>query len=97
MGRNSDGTVDFNPAFFDRIMKSAEVENLTKKRAEAALAIAQHTAPVDSGEYRDRLKVEQHNSDYRTVFRVVGTDWKTLLIEAKTGNLARAVKAVKGL
>jgi hypothetical protein len=89
--------VDFNSGFFDNIMKSAGVENLVKEKAEAALSIARHTAPVDSGDYKKHLALERYSSKYRFAWRVIGRDWKTLLIEAKTGNLARAIKAVKGL
>ena len=89
--------VDFNSVFFDNIMKSAGVENLVKEKAEAALSITRHTAPVDSGDYKKRLGLERYSSQYRFAWRVVGRDWKTLLIEAKLGILARAIMAVRGL
>lgn len=89
--------VEFNRQFFDSIMKSAGVEGLVEKTARAALSVAKHTAPVDSGDYKERLALERYTSKYRFAWRVVGRDWKTLLIEAKTGNLARAIKAVKDL
>lgn len=97
MPRAGQTEVDFNSAFFDRIMKSAGVEDLTKNTAEAALSIARHTAPVDTGDYKRHLALERYTSQYRFAWRVIGRDPKTLLIEAKTGNLARAIKAVKGL
>ena len=88
-------TVDFNPAFFDQIMKSAGVTRLTKAAAERTAQVAKSTAPVDTGAYRDGIEVERYDSRYRVAFRVVGTDWKTLLVESKLGVLARALKAVK--
>jgi hypothetical protein len=94
MAKNARTTVDFNPKFFDEIMKSAKVEALTTELADEVLAVAKHTAPVDSGDYRAGLHKETRETQYRTVVRVVGDDPKTLLIEAKTGNLARALKAV---
>lgn len=96
MPRAGQTTVEFNGAFFDRIMKSAAVENITKKKADEALAIAQRAAPVDSGDYKRGLAVVRHDSRYRFSWRVIGRDAKTLLVEARTGNLARALKAVKG-
>lgn len=97
MAKQGDTTVEFNGAFFDNIMKSSGISDITKRKADAALSIAKHTAPVDSGDYKDRLAVVRHDSKYRFSWRVIGRDWKTLLVEAKTGNLARALKAVKGL
>lgn len=87
--------VEFNQGYFDDIMRSAGVDALTKQQAEKAASIARSTAPVDTGEYRDRIRVVVRESRYRRVYRVIGTDAKTLLIESKTGNLARALKASK--
>lgn len=88
-------SVTFNTRFFDNIMKSARVTDISMSAAEEALGIAKATAPVDTGSYRDQLHIETRQSRYRTVLRVVGSDPKTMLIEAKTGNLARALKAAK--
>lgn len=88
-------SVEFNDIFFDTILKSARVERLTRSAAERAATIARTTAPVDTGSYRDQIRVLVRESRYRRVYRVVGHDPKTLLIEAKTGNLARALKASK--
>jgi hypothetical protein len=90
-------TVTFDQAYFDRIMKSAGVVALTKKTAEAAAAIARHNAPVATGDYKAGIAVEQRRAAYRAVFRVVGRDRKTLLVESKTGNLARSLQRIKGL
>lgn len=87
--------VYFDNVYFDKIMRSAGIRKLSDDTADRALAIAKATAPVDSGDYRDKLMVEHHDSRYRQTARVVGTDPKTLLVEAKTGNLARALKAAK--
>lgn len=88
-------TVTFNQVYFDAIMRASRVEAMCKGAAEDALAIARSTAPVDTGAYRDELEIEKVPHRYRDTFEVVGHDKKTLLIEAKTGNLARALKAVK--
>lgn len=54
------------------------------------LARAQAGAPVDSGEYRASLRIIQATTD-RAVVRVGSDDDKALVIEARTGNLARSV------
>jgi hypothetical protein len=88
-------TVDFNQTYFDNILRSAGIEALCRSKAEDALAIARSTAPVDTGAYRDGLEIEKVSHRYRDTYEVVGHDKKTLIIESKTGNLARALKAVK--
>lgn len=87
--------VNFNTHYFNNIMKTAGVERVTKAAADRAAAIAKTTAPVDTAAYQQKIGVEARQSRYRRVYRVVGRDPKTLLIEAKTGNLARALKASK--
>jgi len=88
-------SVDFNEEFFSTIMRSAGVGALCRVKTENALAIAQSTAPVDTGAYRDGLAIEKVPHRYRDTYEVVGHDRKTLLVESKTGNLARALKAVR--
>lgn len=88
-------TVDFNDFYFDEILKSANVEKLSKAAAERAATVARTNAPVDTGSYRNQIEVTTRESRFRRVYRVVGRDPKTLLIESKTGNLARALKAAK--
>ena len=88
-------SVEFNNSFFEGILRDARVDTLCRAKAEAALAIARATAPVDTGAYKNGLVVEPSESAHRRSWRVVGHDPKTLLIESKTGNLARALKKVK--
>ena len=87
--------VEFNPAFFDTIMRSAGVQRLTDAAAERVLAAAKASAPVETGDYRDGLHIEHYDAKYRRTTRVVGDDAKTLLVEAKTGNLARAMQKAR--
>ena len=91
----ADVRMDFNPGFFDSILKTPKVEQLTRDAAERALTAAKATAPVVEGDYQGGLQLERVESDYRVTYRVVGRDWKTLLIEARLGILARALKAAK--
>ena len=88
-------SIKFNDAFFDQILNSAGVRALTRGAAEKALGVAKANAPVDTGAYRDGLQVEAVQRAHRTTFMVVGTDAKTMLVESKTGNLRKALKAVK--
>ena len=87
--------IDFNDAFFSQIMRSAKVKAMCRQKAQQALAVAKATAPVDTGAYRDGLTVDAVEHAHRTTYMVVGHDPKTLLVESQTGNLARALKAVK--
>lgn len=86
----------FNNSFFEELGRSAGVTKLVTDKAEQIAAIARSTAPVDTGDYRDGIKVELKHQD-RSVALVVGTDPKTMLIESKTGNLVRALKAAKNV
>lgn len=88
-------SVDFNPKFFDEILNSAGVKALTTLAADRALAYARASAPVDTGAYRDGLGLEEVKRAHRTTVMVVGHDPKTLLVEAQTGNLAKALKKAK--
>lgn len=87
--------VHFNDSFFDQMLDSAGVRALTRGAAEKALGVAKANAPVDTGAYRDGLQVEAVQRAHRTTFMVVGHDPKTMLVESKTGNLRKALKAAK--
>lgn len=95
MARSGDTDVEFNPKFFETVLRQPKVEQLTDAAGERALVAAKAAAPVDSGDYERGLRLEHYNSRYRRTTRVVGDDEKTLLVESKTGNLARALKAAK--
>lgn len=89
-------SVEFDPQFFRDILGSREVAVLCEQKADAAHAIAYANAPVDTGDYRQGLEVRRtRGRDGRVMALLVGTDWKTLLVESQTGNLARAIRAVK--
>lgn len=84
--------IEFNEQYFDQILRTGAVLNLQKEVAERVLARAKATAPVDSGDYKNGLRIRKVERGYRSAYLVEGTDWKTLLVESKTGNLARALK-----
>jgi hypothetical protein len=95
MARRGDTTIQFNEAFFASAMRQPTVEQLTDAAAQRAENAAKANAPRDTEAYVDGIHIEHHESRYRRTSRVVGSDPKTLLIESKTGNLARALKAAK--
>lgn len=59
----------------------------------AAAAIA--GAPVGSGAYRDSIHRESATTD-RAVELVVADDWKSRILEARGGYLARALSSIGG-
>lgn len=95
MARSGHTDVEFNPRFFETVLREPKVEALVDAAAGQVLATAKATAPVDTGEYRDSIHIEHHDSRYRRSTRVVADDEESMYIEAKTGNLARALKAAK--
>lgn len=96
MASNGQTTVNFDDAVFENILRSAKVESLCEAKANAVLVVAQRNTPVDTGEYKRGLTVEKIGHAKRSTYMVVGHDAKTLLVESKTGNLAKALKAVGG-
>lgn len=77
------------------LLKSAGVRAALTARQERTLARAKATAPVATGAYRDSLHIEQATTD-RAVVRVVSDSAHALVVEANTGNLARALDAAGG-
>lgn len=77
------------------LLKSGEVRSFVTERAERVLAAARDAAPVASGEYRDGLYLEQDTTD-RAVVRVKSEVPYGLVVEANTGNLARALDSAGG-
>jgi hypothetical protein len=85
--------VEFDQAFFDGLMRTAGIQSLQQAAAQRVLAAAQASAPVKTGAYKRGLRITKAERKYRTAFLVEGTAPHTLLVEAKTGNLARALKS----
>lgn len=72
------------------LLKSDQLRPPVRAEAEKIAARARATAPVDSGEYRNSITVVSDTTD-RVVERVVAQDDKAAVIEARTGNLKRAL------
>lgn len=84
--------VKFNNDYFDELSRSPGVIALVDQVTEAVAATARSTAPEDTGDYKDGIKTSG-KMQRRYVGLVQGTDKKTMIIESKTGNLARALRA----
>ena len=77
-----------------QMLGSGEVRALLTAKADAVAARAREGAPVDTGAYRASIEVVQDSTD-RAVVRVVAGVPYALVVEADTGNLARALDAAK--
>lgn len=84
--------VKMDSAGVSELLSSAPIRAVLTPHAEAVLAAAQAGAPVASGRYRDSLHIESDTTD-RAVERVVASAPHALLVESRTGNLARAMGA----
>lgn len=87
--------VKLNSPGMAALLKSSDVRAFVTDRAEQVLAAAQDAAPVASGEYRDSLHLVQDTTD-RAVTRVASDAPHAYVVEANTGNLARALDAAGG-
>lgn len=87
--------VKLNHSGMRQLLNDPGVRRELTTRAEPVLTEAKANAPVASGEYQDGLEIQQATTD-RAAVRVVGTAPHSLVVEAKTGNLARALDAAGG-
>lgn len=67
-----------------------------ERRMQRALVEAEASAPVVSGTYRDRLKVETVQHPSRVVVRLVADVDYAMIVEAAHGTLSRALDAAGG-
>jgi len=77
------------------LLKSAEIRAELTSHADRVVAAAKASAPVATGEYRDSIHRESATTD-RAVERVVASAPHARVVEARTGNLARALNAAGG-
>lgn len=82
----------FNERYFDELLTSAPVDRLVGQVADGVAADARATAPVDTGDYKAGIVRRKKRSKHRVVHLVVASDPKSLIIEARTGNLVRALR-----
>jgi hypothetical protein len=89
--------VDFNPAYFRQLGTSPEVTALVMEAGEKIAGIARASAPVASGEYRAGIIVRLvRNKNLVNLSVVEATDPKSMAVESRTGNLARAAGRSRG-
>jgi hypothetical protein len=103
MAKSGNTKMTWNEEYFATVARQPAIARKADEAAERVLAKFRETAPVgdpatdpNSGSYRDSGHIEHHRARYRDAARVEVSDPKALLIEAKTGTLARALKAAKG-
>lgn len=89
-------TVKLNHAGIRQVLQSSEVAAELQARAEKVAAAAQASAPRQSGEYANSIEVVMDQHSDRAVAHVVAKAPYSLLVEANTGNLARALDAASG-
>lgn len=85
--------VKLNSAGVRAILQSPEVAAELMVHAKRIAAAARASAPVETGEYRDSIAAFTDLHSDRVVAHVATTAPHGLLVEAHTGNLARALDA----
>lgn len=83
----------FNDEFFSELGASPAVIDLTTAAAEKVLAASKASAPVATGGYKRSLHLETRQKKYRRQVVVVADADDALLVESRTGNLARALRS----
>ncbi len=83
--------VRIKPDGIAEILKSGEMESFVMGIATRVAAAATASAPVRSGAYKASISAESVQHPTRVVGRVVARDPGAVGIEARTGNLARAL------
>jgi hypothetical protein len=86
--------VKFNNAFFEELSVSEPVTALCVDAAERIAEIARNGVNKLTGDYANGIGVAVKRQK-RSVALVIASDPKSLIIESKTGNLARALRAAK--
>lgn len=80
------------------LLSESGVQELLTAQAERVAAVARSTAPVKTGAYRDSIHVESGPSPIDGRARAIVTADVTYAdaVEARTGNLARALGSIGG-
>lgn len=87
--------VKINHRGMAELLAAPEVRAELTRRMERVLDKARETAPVDTGDYRDKLQILQDTTD-RAVVRVGSTSNHAWIVESNTGNLSRALDEAGG-
>lgn len=81
----------WNNAAMNELARSNAVTQPVMKATEKIAQIIRNDSPVDSGDYRDGIQTHLKFQE-RGVGVIEATDEKSLIIEARKGIMARAVK-----
>lgn len=87
--------VVLNRAGMKALLNDPGVRADLTRRMGPVLSQAISTAPVKTGEYRASIHMEQATTD-RAVVRVVADSDHSLVVESRTGNLAKALNTAGG-
>jgi hypothetical protein len=82
-------------AGMEQLLKSDAVRDMLTRRAQPVLAAAKADEHDDTGAYENGLQIQQAKTD-RAVVRVVSTDYKGHILEARYGILSRALDQAGG-
>lgn len=82
--------IKLNGRGIEELLNSSETRSYLTEKADAVLSAAIANAPVETGEYQASLHIEQDTTD-RVAVRVVSDAPHAFVVEANTGNLARAL------
>lgn len=88
-------TVRLKSAGVKQLLNSPEVRAMLTEKAQPVLAAAQADPHDDTGAYEASLQIQQATTD-RAVVRVIATDRKSHILEAKYAILSRALDAAGG-
>ncbi|VXB75058.1 HK97 gp10 family phage protein [Pseudoclavibacter sp. 8L] len=91
----ADGEMEWNEGVFETILNLPVVTNRVDTVAAGVMGTAKATAPVDTGDYERRIEMREKQAKHRKVKMVTATDPKSLYIEARTGNMARAARSAR--
>ena len=83
--------MEFQNGYFDSLLRSAPVRGVVDSATSRVAARARASAPVGEGDYKRGIK-ESSKLQERYVGLVQATDPKSMIVESRTGNLARAVR-----
>lgn len=89
--RRGDVVFEFDDRDFDEIRRGRDLAAAVEAAANRMASRARSTAPGDSGEYRDSIRVETGQTRSRARARVVADAPHATVVESRTSNLKRAI------
>ena len=88
-------TMEWNDAFFEKVLKSDEVHNLVSKAADNAVSAARSIAPVRTGKYRASIKKEVRTGQKRVYAYVYSDVDYSIPVEMYHGTMSKATRNAK--